>query len=212
MSGSADRLDLQAHDDIFHGVIVPESGLGKALSHGRPTAIILGGQPGAGKGRVARAAAAEFHDDLVLVDPDELRRYHPRTEEFRAANPFTWSGRTHEDASAWATQLREAAVRDKKNVLIDTTLGNAETGSKLVEELRSHGYDVEIRVVAAHRLESEHGVDRRFTDSTDEHGYGRYVPRTVRDEVYDGLPRNLDAIHHRTGARSRRYARAGQEL
>ena len=212
MSGASGHLDPHAHDRIFNEVVRPESGLDGLASHERPKAIILGGQPGSGKGGLERAARTELRGDVITIDPDQLREYHPHVEEFRAAEPYRWSGRTHEDASAWASELREAAVAGKKNVIIDTTLGNGDRASKLVDELRSHGYEVEVRVVAAHRLESELGVDRRFSEQLDRDGHGRYVPKEVRDAVYERLPGSLDTVHAQTGAPIRIFGRDGKEL
>ena len=137
MSGASDRLDRDTHDRIFREVVRPKSGLDGLASHERPKAIILGGQPGSGKGGLERAARAELNGDGITIDPDQLWRYHPSIREFRAAEPYSWSGRTHRDASGWANELREAAVAGKKNVVIDTTLGDGRRASKLIGELRS---------------------------------------------------------------------------
>ncbi|MCW1777669.1 zeta toxin family protein [Pantoea ananatis] len=47
------------------------------------------------KGWLARAARDEMRNDVVLVDPDELREFHPQVNGFRNAHPYTWSGLTH---------------------------------------------------------------------------------------------------------------------
>ncbi len=62
----------------------------------------------------------------------------------------------------------------------------------MIKELQSKGYDVEIRAVAAHRLESELGVDKRFADKLNIDGFGRYVPEVVRTNISetDSTPQN----------------------
>jgi predicted ABC-type ATPase len=212
MNVSADRLDQETHARILAEKVIPDSGLNELLSHERPKAIILGGQPGAGKGGLAGAADAELHHDAVKVDPDELRRYHPHVEEFRSSNPYTWSGRTHADASQWADELREAAIAGKKNLIFDTTLSNGQWTSELIKDLQTKGYDVEVRVVAAYKLESEHGVDSRFSRSLDTQGHGRYVPEGAREAIYNKVPASLDTIHSQTDAPIRIFSREGKEL
>ena len=135
MSGTSDRLDRNAHDRVFREVVRAQSGLDELASHERPKVIIPGGQPGSSKGNLKIAAKAELHGDVITIDPDELRDFHPRVEEFRAAKPYSWSGRTHRDASGWAGELGEAAVAGKKNVIIDTTLGDSRRASQLIGEL-----------------------------------------------------------------------------
>lgn len=75
MYGDEGRLDPTTHARVFADEVVPDSGLLEATSQARPKAIILAGQPGAGKGGMADTAQAELLDDAVTVDPDDLRKW-----------------------------------------------------------------------------------------------------------------------------------------
>ncbi|GHE40674.1 hypothetical protein GCM10007167_23400 [Vulcaniibacterium thermophilum] len=150
--------------------------------------------------------------DLVAVDPDELRKHHPSIQTLHQQHPYTWPKHTHPDASQWADELLDAVIDGRKNLIYDTTLANDEWGVKVVKRLQAAGYDVEVRAVAAHRLESELGVNERFADSLDRKGHGRYVPAEARDAIYAKLPRSLDTIHAKTGVRVRLFDREGAEL
>ncbi|WP_238535228.1 zeta toxin family protein, partial [Xanthomonas phaseoli] len=115
-------LPHDEHRKILNEEIFPDSGLLKKSPFDRPTAIILGGQPGSGKGRLAEAAELELSGDAVKIDPDELRDFHPQVKALRNAHPYTWSGYTHPDASQWADELLQATIEGKKNLIFDTTL------------------------------------------------------------------------------------------
>lgn len=78
--------------------------------------------------------------------------------------------------------------------------------------MQGQGYQVEVRAIATHRLESELGVDRRFTGDLLERGSGRHVPGDFHDFAYKALPANLDKVHEQTGVRVRIYNREGMEL
>ena len=53
---SADTvLTNNVHADILRREILPESGIGATTAHQHPRAIILAGQPGAGKGGLVAA-------------------------------------------------------------------------------------------------------------------------------------------------------------
>lgn len=177
-----------------------------------PRAIVLAGQPGAGKGGLVTAVEIELSDDVVKVDPDELRGAHPDARLLRQQHPYTWAGHTHEDASQWAKELRSTAVEGRRNLILDTTLGNGDSAVSLIKDLQANGYDVEMRGVVAHRLESELGVDARFSNSLDSRGFGRYVPEDVRKHVYDALPGNLDKVQAETGIQIRLYGREGAQV
>ena len=206
------RLSPEEHSARLRDVILPEAHLDQVTSQPMPRAIVLAGQPGAGKGGLVTAVEFELSDDVVKVDPDELRGAHPDARLLRQQYPYTWAGHTHEDASQWAKELRSAAVEGRGNLILDTTLGNGDSAVTLIKDLQAKGYDVEIRGVVAHRLESELGVDARFSSSLDSRGFGRYVPEDVRKHVYDALPDNLNKVQSETGIQIRLYGREGTQV
>ncbi|WP_249405560.1 zeta toxin family protein [Stenotrophomonas sp. CFBP 13718] len=205
-------LTTEAHAQAFLEKVLPASGLHRTSPQERPKAIILAGQPGAGKSGVARAAIRELAGDAIPIDPDALREMHRDAPQLFQQHPYTWSGYTHNDASQWAKELRSTAIEGRRNVILDTTLGNGDSAVDLILDLQTKGYEVEIRAVVAHRLESELGVDRRFTEDLDNQGFGRYVPEDVRKHVYEALPGNLDKVQAETGVQIRLYGREGAQL
>lgn len=204
------KLEAELHRKIFDEQIVTV--LNGVESQDRPRAIILAGQPGAGKGNVAGAALREFRDQAVVVDPDQMRDFYPGLRDLKASNPYSWADKTHEDASQWAKELRAEAIGARKNLIIDSTLGKYESAAQLVSELREKGYEVEVRALATHRLESELGVEARFSATMGTQGHGRYVPAQIQEEVYAKLPGNLDQLRKVDGVPIRIFDREGTEL
>ena len=212
MSDPTGKLDPETHRRVFTEKVVPESYLPRTTPQAQPHAIVLAGQPGAGKGNLVNAAKREFSQNIVPIDPDAQRELHPDFKKLRESHPYTWSGHTHYDASRWAGELRDAAVAGRRNLIVDTTLGNADGAIQTIKGLQAKGYSVEVRAVATHRLESQLGVDQRFTGQLDKEGFGRHVPGDFHDAAYKALPANLDKVQERTGARIRIYNREGVEL
>ena len=207
MPRTYDKIDPAQHQQILNDRILSDRKLFlNATPVDRPRAIITAGQPGAGKGGLVDAARFELRDNVVTIDPDQLRDKHPQAEQLRRQHPYTWSGHTHGDASQWASELREAAVAQRKNIVLDTTMPRAD----VIKDLQAKGYDVEIRAIATHRLESELGVDERFSRALDKDGHGRHVPKDVRDAVYDKLPGALDDVSKQTGVPIQVYDREGR--
>ncbi len=194
MSGNDERLSKEEHQRIFKEKVLPRSGLESFAPQEHPKGIILAGQPGAGKGGLKKAAQKEFGYDIFPVDPDEQREFHPGAKRWQQESPYGWSQKTNSDAGAWAGELRNAGVERRVNLLVDTTLGDAPSATRLIQGLQKAGYEVEIRAVAAHELESRVGIDRRFTSKVDAEGFGRDVPLTFHDKVSPDLPGNLDAV------------------
>lgn len=204
---SAVMFDSERNRKIYAAEVLPSKHLDGLKPHDPPTAIILAGQPGAGKGGIARQSLKDLGNDVLIIDLDELRDHYPGVSAQRRAEPYTWSDATHRDAQEWTAKLREDAIAGRKNIILDTTLGYADYAVRLVGDLEKQGYKVEVRAVAAHKLESELGVDQRFAGSLDQNGFGRYVPQKVRDSVYGNLPDSLDAVHTQNKVQVRVYGR-----
>ncbi|MFV0678748.1 zeta toxin family protein [Ottowia sp.] len=104
---------------------------------------------------------------------------------------------------AWT--LREAAMAERKHLIVDTTMPRTD----VIRALQEAGYEVEVRAIATHRLESELGVDNRFTKDIDRFGHGRHVPNDVRAAVYKSLPASLDDVSRQTGVPIQIFDREG---
>lgn len=78
MTENKNALSAEEHSRIFRERILQETNFETVTHQERPRVIILAGQPGAGKGGLARIAEVELKRDAVTVDPDELRGFHPQ--------------------------------------------------------------------------------------------------------------------------------------
>ena len=109
MSNKPDRFSKEEHDRIFREKVLPKAELDKYISQEHHKAIILAGQPGSGKGSLKDVALREFNDDILVVDPDEQRKYHPEAKRWQQESPYGWSQKTNADAGAFAGGLRDAS-------------------------------------------------------------------------------------------------------
>lgn len=207
MSGPDGRLSKEEHRRIYREQVLPSAELDSFTPQERPVAVVLAGQPGAGKGSLKRAVEVEFGYDIFVVDPDEQRAVHPEAERWQKESPYGWSQKTNADAGGFASSLRSDGVDRHVNLLVDTTLGSSDGAIRTIRGLQEAGYVVEVRAVGAHELESRVGIDRRFTDGIDRQGVGRDVPLAFHDKVYADLPDNLDKVSAATGVRVRVYDR-----
>ena len=109
MSNKPDRFSKEEHDRIFREKVLPKAELDKYISQEHHKAIILAGQPGSGNGSLKDVALREFNDDILVVDPDEKRKYHPEAKRWQQESPYGWSQKTNADAGAFAGGLRDAS-------------------------------------------------------------------------------------------------------
>ena len=118
------RLSEANHAGILRLYALPDVGLEGVVSHEQPRAVILAGQPGSGQRAFARSAEVECRNDILKIDADELREHHPEFESLRQRFPYAWTAHTQHDATQWLRQLGMAAIDARKNIIVDTTLGD----------------------------------------------------------------------------------------
>lgn len=191
---SAEQIDTiynnQVKPDFFDDIPPPES---------RPEAVLIGGQPGAGKSSVLRQL--HLPEQRVQVDIDSLRNYVPgyqerARDERLGRDAGDWS---HSVARELGKRLRDDTIDAGKNLVYDATLANAESTSRLLDRLDERGYDIQVAMVATHRSLSERGVHERFhSDKQRAANYSkvlpRYVPMSVHGEAYQGLSQTVQRI------------------
>lgn len=191
-SGRQFRLEPDTHADILREI--EKQALATTQPAGRPVAIILGGQPGAGKAGLASAALDEFAGNAVKIDADELRKNHPHYIELMREDDRTAADRTHGDAGSWAVKLTSAAITSRRNLVVDGTMRDPESLATLCRKLRNHGYRVEARVMAVNGLVSRLSIHERYERQVQANGFGRWSNRDKHDEAFAGVPLTVEKL------------------
>lgn len=212
MSEGEDRLSNKEIKRILHEQIFPEARLDTLTSYERPKAIVLAGQPGAGKSALVRAAEVEFRGDILPVDPDRLRNDLPGIKQLQEADPFGWPKATNSDAFKLASGLRDEGIKRHVNLVIDGSMSDAGNSIRTIEALQKKGYEVEVRAISTHWLESEQGIDQRFARQIDRFGVARDVDMDFHNRVYNDLPGNMEKVAEARGVQVRIYDRELNEL
>ena len=135
----------------------------------------------------------EFDDgNAVTVNTDDLRAYHPRFDEIVALDDKRSAERTHQDASAWKNELLSRCIETRRNIVLEGVFKDSKSLTDVVEFAKTNGYDVIIRIVAAHERYSVWGINRRYEKEKIVRGHGRYVPIEYHDECYRKLLDTVD--------------------
>jgi predicted ABC-type ATPase len=194
-----DRLSAEEHNAILERI--KKENL-DAATRQHPEAVLLAGQPGSGKGHLRKGMKVRLDRDgggVIVVDPDDLRPYHPRYAEHAERDARTASTKVHHDASLWAKELRQAAIDQKMNLIVDGTFSDREKATALCRDLKKNGYNVEVHALVVDKKTSFESVEKRFNVAMKRRAAGRsaiprYVPREIHDEAYKGMPLSFEAI------------------
>lgn len=188
------ELDKAEHDRRYARIAAKY--LPACEAQEKPRAIVIGGQPGSGKGQLTQQAAREMFKEggFVLVDADTLRSRHPQNNQLMRDNDREAASLTHSDASKWAKRLTNDAIEGRRNIIIDQTSKSPDSLVARTTQLREAGYHVELRVMAVNAETSLQRVDTRYENQKAADGAGRYVPKSVHDAAYVGLPESVAAV------------------
>nr|WP_172687567.1 zeta toxin family protein [Pseudomonas syringae]ARO44811.1 Zeta toxin [Pseudomonas syringae pv. actinidiae] len=186
------RLETVEHQLIFEDIARHAMMLSKPVEN--PVAIILGGQPGAGKAALSSYATTELGGNSIKIDADELRKYHPHFLKLMRENDRDAADLTHRDAAGWAVKLTNLGIKEHRNLVIDGTMRDPESLAKLCSKLQSAGYRIDARVLAVNDLVSRLSIHHRYELQHEANGFGRWSNRINHDLAFTGLPLTVDRL------------------
>ncbi|GAA2250048.1 zeta toxin family protein [Herbiconiux moechotypicola] len=152
------------------------------VATGRPRFISVGGQPGAGKGGVLAAMQGAV-PGAVVVNGDDLRRFHPAYEQIMNDDPFRMLEVTAAAAGAWVGMSTEYLRAVRTSAIVETTLRNETMLRGEFEAFRAAGFETELRVVAVPLPVSRAGTVARYIEQVRDYGTGRWTPGAAHDEA-----------------------------
>ena len=125
---------LKAEREVLHKAIIQTILERKDYSKDKRI-YMLGGAPANGKSAFIRSGIVKYPNDILKIDPDEIKmmlpeyRYMLDMQEPRAA------GVVHEESSELAKKIRERAIAEGTNLLLDGV--NNESIEKRIEDVKA---------------------------------------------------------------------------
>ena len=113
-----------------------------------PRAILLAGQPGAGKTELSSMLSSEMAGDVAFINGDDYRRYHPHRRQLYQKFGADSVGMISPFSNAVTEQLIAALARRRLNLIIEGTGRTVEVPKTTAERLTAEGYAVEMAVIA----------------------------------------------------------------
>ena len=174
--------ELDAQAELIHQIHTRD----KNVTMGKPFAVIVLGQPGAGKSGVMNFTSQQF-PSAISLDIDDFRQFCPRYDELKEEDPIVFETVSGEFARAMIHRLTPRFIREKYNVVFHKTRGDEAVIYDTVEPLRENGYDILFRVMAVHELESKMSALERSLDQFKNLGFCRWVEQKYHNTHYAGV-------------------------
>ena len=154
-----EKNDYMLERKVVHNRIINElinTGSKKIITEsGKPLAVILAGSPGSGKSSILSQNFDE--NDFTIINSDKVKFKMP---EYDGDN----SSFLHEESGDVADNIRDIAVDNKLNILIDGTLKTKHKAITLINNLKKKGYEINLQGVDVKEEECIKRAYKRFID------------------------------------------------
>ena len=159
-----------------------------------PVAIMVGGQPGAGKSGLIDKTLAELPNAVVL-DVDDFRYFHPNIKEILKKYPNDLATFTISFVNTVFDNVCAKIEKEKYNIIAQKTLKDDAIIYDTLNHLSDAGYAIVIRVLAVSELESKMSALERSLAVKNTVGYCRWTPINNQNYAYNGIPATCEAIY-----------------
>mgnify|MGYP000848681736 FL=1 len=159
----------------------------------QPWFISVGGQPGSGKTGVVDASG-QTHPGSVIVNGDDLRRFHPDYDHTMEHNPLSMPEVTAQASGAWIGMSNQWLRDNRITAVVETTLRQPAVLLREFEAFKQAGYGTELRVVAVPPEVSRLGTLARYVGQAQEFGVGRTVTAEGHDIPTAAVPGTVETL------------------
>jgi len=160
----------------------------------KPVAYFSAGLPGAGKSR-AIDEWEKKHKDIIIIDADNLRKYHPHYEEIQKEFGDRASEISHVDAVRWVKLLKREAFESRANYVLDSSMRNPRSAEVEISQAQANNYRVEVTMIGVNLYEALEGVyDRYITQHENSPSDARFVNPQLIKEASKSIIDTVDTI------------------
>lgn len=164
----------------------------------KPTLILVGGQPGAGKSRAIAEAARGRAGELVPLSGDDLRRFHKDFHWLARERPWLMPNATAQASGGWLLRCIQHAREKRYSLLLEGVFRDPDTVTRTIEQFADAGYRVEVVGLAVpYQVSLLSTLGRFLRPSGDE--VARWTPATAHDSAYRMIPSTLRAAEDTEG-------------
>ena len=187
--GILEALSESESRQVLEQVIIPAATTG-AVRQSRPVAVVVAGQPGAGKTAIADLvqAALDRRGGAVRICRDLYKAAHRRYTELLTADVRTAGVQVRPDTSRWQAAAEEHVRANGFDAVVESALADAEEFRTSSAAYRQARHRIEVVAVATAEALSQLGTLDRFLSDP------RYVSWENHDACAKGMLRTLAVI------------------
>ena len=159
-----------------------------------PICITLGGQPGAGKSNIYNIAKKRFSNNIVELDCDAFRVFHPYYNQIKNMFGKDDAFKTNPFVFKVVDLLIEELSEEKYNLIIESSLNSPNSALQNGKTLPPKGYKVELHIMATPKDVSWQGTIDRYNRELKKGGSPRAVSKEFHDSVVKNIVHSLSVV------------------
>ena len=180
-------------DEIYNGLKC--CAIKEAYAVDFPKAIILGGQPGAGKSSLITQLCVRQNKNVVVISGDDFRKEHPHFDQLYAQYGDDYVNYTQKFSSQVTARLIDELSREKYNLIIEGTLRTAAVPINTARLLKSRGYNVELAVMAVPPILSYVGTIERYEKMKEIGTTPRMTTKQHHDNTVHAIVGSIEKVY-----------------
>lgn len=184
------KLSDEEHTRI--GNLINEIMLNNKETVKEPIAIIDIAPPGSGKTGLNGMGVKQFNSNVIVINSDELKPFHPKIDEIAKLYPEYYTKVTNQESNPWTDNLFETAVDGKYNIIFEGTGRNLKLLRRMIAKMSN--YRVIIRGMAVNELNCLISILERYEGQVNEKGWGRLVTLSHFYKAYEEMLDTIDQI------------------
>lgn len=186
------KLSENEHNEIYN--IIKKMIFNNVTPVDKPTAIIVGAQPGSGKGSLIGYSKSTFKDNnIVIITTDDYKPFHPKAGEIAMKHPTKYCEIVEKDSAKWTNEILNYAIKNKYNFIFECTLRNERIIERM-KELKENDFNVEVRALAVSYIESLLSAYERYEKQVEARAWGRFFNPLSYNETYKSIPNVIQLI------------------
>jgi hypothetical protein len=159
-----------------------------------PIAVIVGGQPGAGKTIINSSLKNLYNNNIAVINGDDYRELHPYYLEIAEENDKNIAEYTEVDVRDWTSRLFNLSINKSYNTALEITLRQDKPILATLENLNRFGYRSQLKVIAVKKEFSILGIHQRYEFQRSVKGFGRWTTQEAHDASYDNMHYTILAL------------------
>lgn len=160
-----------------------------------PQGFILGGQPGAGKSSLIAEAKNRLNRNILEINGDNFRKYHPNYESLQEKYAEDAPKHTAEFAGSVTEAIFQKALDERYNIVIEGTFRTAGTPIKTLQKLKDNSYETTVLIQTCSKDISWASCLERYEKMLQVNPKeARFTPKEHHDVVVENLSKHIKEV------------------